>query len=628
MKSRILCLILLVSFFGLIQAQTTDTSLVKYRRPVNTGKITLGITGGISSYLGDLNFGQNFTSLSSFRLNYGGQVEKRFGKVLGVSFNANFGKVSQNERSLAKNINFESSFSQFGIAVTSHFDWYADTRVAPFLSAGINYMKFRVYSDLKDAHGNTYYYWSDGKIHVLPQKDSLGNVITYSETPAEIQRDYTYESSVKETSDPQKIKNYSTTAFVIPLTVGVKFKMAEFVEARFSGSYNILLTDYLDNYYNGVNDAYLSANFSLHYTIGKKYVSPQEAVHQDVDFKSIAREDADQDHVSDMLDECPHTPHGVDVDPKGCPWDDDADGVANYLDKEPGSVKGAVVNRDGITLSEAELKKLYELRESTYMEKVNKFYEQPSEETLRKIAEDLNKEIDTDLHAQTGDAGTTTNSSPAVATAPSTGNVSNTDLVVNTTPTVEQGQKSAVPSTASSGKSTNTETSKGLGTKEAVVEVSGVNNNTTSTTIKESSQIQNVEEPKKPVVDNKINSDGTISTKSSTVSTGQVAKPSNSPKAGVNNTNTPNSTTNTNTTNVNPSTAVPTNSSAELTKEISSEKVLVLPMPANIRFADKNGDGKLQPKEITTAIDEYLEGDIDVTVTDIMDMIDYFFSQQ
>ncbi len=56
--------------------------------------------------------------------------------------------------------------------------------------------------------------------------------------------------------------------------------------------------------------------------------------------------------------------------------------------------------------------------------------------------------------------------------------------------------------------------------------------------------------------------------------------------------------------------------------------MLVLPIPKNVKFADKSGDGRLQPKEITDAIDAYLDGEVDANITDIMDMIDYFFGQQ
>lgn len=52
-----------------------------------------------------------------------------------------------------------------------------------------------------------------------------------------------------------------------------------------------------------------------------------------VTFRFGIHADADGDHVPDAIDQCPATPHGVDVDPSGCPVDGDKDGIADYLDK-------------------------------------------------------------------------------------------------------------------------------------------------------------------------------------------------------------------------------------------------------------------------------------------------------
>lgn len=60
--------------------------------------------------------------------------------------------------------------------------------------------------------------------------------------------------------------------------------------------------------------------------------------------------DADKDGVPDYLDKCFNTQPGVAVDTKGCPLDADSDGVADYLDKCPGTPAGIVVDRDGCPL--------------------------------------------------------------------------------------------------------------------------------------------------------------------------------------------------------------------------------------------------------------------------------------
>ncbi len=57
--------------------------------------------------------------------------------------------------------------------------------------------------------------------------------------------------------------------------------------------------------------------------------------------------DEDGDGVADHLDKCPGTPKGVTVDSVGCPIDSDGDGVPDYLDKCPNTPAGTAVNADG-----------------------------------------------------------------------------------------------------------------------------------------------------------------------------------------------------------------------------------------------------------------------------------------
>jgi len=54
--------------------------------------------------------------------------------------------------------------------------------------------------------------------------------------------------------------------------------------------------------------------------------------------------DQDKDGITDAMDKCPDTPAGVTVDKNGCPVDTDGDGVADYLDNCP-SVAGPKENK-------------------------------------------------------------------------------------------------------------------------------------------------------------------------------------------------------------------------------------------------------------------------------------------
>ena len=57
--------------------------------------------------------------------------------------------------------------------------------------------------------------------------------------------------------------------------------------------------------------------------------------------------DADNDGVTDDIDQCPDTPAGVVVDSVGCPADSDGDGVYDQQDKCPDTPAGARVDENG-----------------------------------------------------------------------------------------------------------------------------------------------------------------------------------------------------------------------------------------------------------------------------------------
>ena len=66
--------------------------------------------------------------------------------------------------------------------------------------------------------------------------------------------------------------------------------------------------------------------------------------------------DSDGDGVADDIDQCPNTPHGAQVDARGCPLDTDHDGVPDYLDKCPGTPAGLKVDEQGCEVEELILK--------------------------------------------------------------------------------------------------------------------------------------------------------------------------------------------------------------------------------------------------------------------------------
>lgn len=57
--------------------------------------------------------------------------------------------------------------------------------------------------------------------------------------------------------------------------------------------------------------------------------------------------DADKDGVADAMDKCPGTMAGTPVDAKGCAIDSDMDGIADSSDKCPGTATGIIVDANG-----------------------------------------------------------------------------------------------------------------------------------------------------------------------------------------------------------------------------------------------------------------------------------------
>jgi len=464
------------------QIEQAKKDSIERERPVNTGYFTLGVSGSIMSLYSDLNVRNNISTLNSFRINPGVHIEKRLGRHFSLGADYLFGKVSQNERDANNKLNFETSFSQVGGNVMFHFDTKAKHVFSPFFGLGVHFINFDVKSDLKDKDGKEYHYWDDNTIRDLPQRDSLNIVISYpsSQSFETLERDFTYESEVNESFDKTRQLNFENSALVFPITVGAKFKLAEFFDVRIAATYAVTQTDFIDGFYNDQNDNFINTSISAHYTFGKKFVSDKEKKFKGVDFNKMASSDADGDGVGDIMDECPNTPANIKVGVNGCPLDDDNDGVANYLDKEPNSVAGATVNRDGITLTDQELEKLYQVREQVYMEKVEKFYEAPSDSTLKALGLE-SADDDPDM---------------------------------------------------------------------------------------------------RKVSDNKVDNPNSF----------EAIK-------------------------------------SKIQEKANSGKVLMLPIPETGRFADENGDGKLQPTELVLAINSYLDGLADISVTDLMDLIEYFFEQ-
>ena len=106
---------------------------------------------------------------------------------------------------------------------------------------------------------------------------------------------------------------------------GINFRLSPVINLNLQETFSFSNKDRRDGIDVGEKDAYLSHMVGLTFNFG-------------------AKNDADNDGVSDSKDNCPDTPAGVAVDKKGCPLDRDSDGVADYLDTCPDAAGSAALN--------------------------------------------------------------------------------------------------------------------------------------------------------------------------------------------------------------------------------------------------------------------------------------------
>ncbi|MCC7050420.1 MAG: thrombospondin type 3 repeat-containing protein [Bacteroidia bacterium] len=253
------------------------------------------------------------------------------------------GKLSDNEVVGGHN-NFESKIAQGDLMAVFHFDngfiLPKTHQTAPYIAAGVSFLSYNTFSDLKDANGNTYNYWRDGSIRNLPEEPAnrFSSKI--------IKRDYTYETNIKKGS-----------TFSIPIALGLAVKLSQNIALCLQQSVYLPMTDEIDNIKNGGNDMYFYTSASLRVSLSGHY-KDQNPIYKDVDYLALENTDSDGDGVKDGKDLCPGTPKGVKVDGVGCPLDSDSDGIPDYRDKEPHS-KSLNVDENGIALTDESIQKKY-----------------------------------------------------------------------------------------------------------------------------------------------------------------------------------------------------------------------------------------------------------------------------
>jgi hypothetical protein len=348
-----------------------DSTKTKYEGPPPLEFVfrpTIGLGTGMFTFYGDIATNHKSYHPTVSRVGYHLRVSNPLTDYLDLSFHVVFGKLGASERSLTRNLNFESRIRTGGLLLSYNFNHFLkeDRFIDPYIEAGFESFEFLSKSDMYDKDGNEYHYWSDGSIRNL-EEGSPG-----SENAVQIYRDYTYETDLRELNIDNEGK-YPERSWAIPVGVGANMRLGERVNFRIGTAMHFTLTDLVDNVTSDSEgdragtkgkDKFLFTSFSVNYDLQfRKTEDPEDwkpMSWDELQIYVLDTIDSDGDNVVDLLDLCANTdPDHLPVDEKGCPLDTDNDLVPDYRDDEINSAEGALVNKRGVTITDEMLHQAY-----------------------------------------------------------------------------------------------------------------------------------------------------------------------------------------------------------------------------------------------------------------------------
>ena len=349
---------ILITCNTVIKAQndSASTKKIEQKQPLTITPPTIGLGAGLISFYGDLRdykYGNPFVSNPVYEL----YLHQPVTNYLSFNLYYMFGTVKVEERRLKRNLNFESELRVSGLSLEYNFDNFLKPKrsFSPFITAGVEMIEFNSKTDLLNGSGSKYNYWSDGTIRNLPE-NSPG-----SEFAVEIQRDYVYETDIREARFDGK-GLYPERSLAIPVGIGGNVKITNQINLRIASTFHFTFTDMIDGVdrkstervggdrANANYDYFLASTISLTYNF-RKIDTEADYLNEVIDFYAYDPSDYDEDGVIDFMDKCPNTPPNVEVDTLGCPIDSDGDGLADYIDQEINSL-GTTVNSEGIYLTD------------------------------------------------------------------------------------------------------------------------------------------------------------------------------------------------------------------------------------------------------------------------------------
>jgi len=346
MRQRLLLIVLFCLNFASIATALPGNSDRVFTAPaVSAGP-------GLLFYRGDIGTDRQIESIFS---QAGFKLELQFITKSRVSVSAYYlsGKVTANNYNYTRPLNFQSKIFSQGLQARYDFirSKKPDAIITPFLTAGIEFMVFRSYTDLLDENGLQYHYWNDGTIRSEDQFSSN------APNAVRLYRDYVYETNIRD-ADMDGFGKYRENAVAFPIGAGVRMRLSDRSSIHFSGAYHLVQSDLIDGIsYESAgnrrgdksNDRLIFTCAMFRYDFGAKRNSDKDEF-KNVDFGRLEKEDADKDGIPDVKDVVIDTVSKR-VDAAGRPLDTDKDGIPDYRDKEASSKAGMPVNEEGVTIT-------------------------------------------------------------------------------------------------------------------------------------------------------------------------------------------------------------------------------------------------------------------------------------
>jgi hypothetical protein len=352
-------------------------------------KPVIGLGVGAFNFLGDVRNPEitPFNGTLGYKLNVATFLDNKH--YVRANFVFMYGQLTGNERSfsdLSRNLNFKTDILLFGVNLNYDFDNFYKTyrKVHPFISVGLETFTFDSKID-SFANGIKYNYWDDGGIRTLPQNEIGSEPMT---------RDYIYETPLRQYD--WGLGKYPQYSFAIPIDAGIDFQVSDRVMFRVAASYHLTFTDVIDHVShknrpsdpeipdNAVvgdkrNDDFLYTYFSIHLDLfSSDKTLKLNKLWADLEWDNTLMGDEDGDGAFDGYDNCPHTPFGVETDTLGCPLDNDFDGIPNYMDDEPNSRYGAMVDERGVELSDEDIIKRLDMSDAVLRKDIADYIRTPS----------------------------------------------------------------------------------------------------------------------------------------------------------------------------------------------------------------------------------------------------------